>query len=207
MRRLGASFRRARRIAPKTPDPSHRARVEAALSRLHRLEAQGKCQVWYGDESGFCLQPVLPYLWQKKGQTLGLPAQAHSKRLNALGFLRRDGLLVSVTTTETVKADQWIAAVETLLSHLARPSVLVLDNASVHRSRLVQQKRKEWKQKGLRLLFLPPYSPPLNKIETLWRLMKHRWLSPSAYADFATLRQSVQEMLAQVGDKYRISFA
>ena len=64
-----------------------------------------------------------------------------------------------------------------------------------------------WKQKGVRLLFLPLYSPHLNKIETLWRLMKYRWLSPCAYTDFATLWKSVQEMLAQVGEKYRIYFA
>ena len=207
MRRLGGSFRRARRIAPKAPSPAHRARVEAALTRLHRLEDAGRRQVWYGDESGFCLQPVLPYLWQEKGKTLGLPAQAHSKRLNALGFLRRNSELVSVTTTETVKADHLIAAVETLIAQITLPSVLVLDNASVHRSKFVQEKRKEWKQKGLRLLFLPPYSPHLNKIETLWRLMKYHWLSPCAYADFATLRKTVEELLAQVGKKFRISFA
>ena len=163
--------------------------------------------MWYGDESGFCLQPVLPYCWQKKGQTVGLPAAAHSKRLNALGFLRRDSALVVTTTTEQVTAAHLIDAVERLLAQTNGPRVLVLDNASVHRSKQVNAKRREWKRKGLRLLFLPPYSPHLNKIETLWRLIKHRWLSPCAYADFATLRQSVETLLAQVGTKYRISFA
>ena len=60
-----------------------------------------------------------------------------------------------------------IESIEALLPQLLGPTVLVLDNASVHRSKLVQAKRKEWKQKGLRLLFLPPYCPHLNLIETL----------------------------------------
>lgn len=177
------------------------------MTRWHRLEQAGKCHVWYGDESGFCLQPVLPYLWQKKGQTVGLPSSAHGKRLNVLGFLRRDGHLVSQTFTQTVKAEQLIAGVETLLSTLTRPSVLILDNASVHKNKAVKAKRAEWKQKGLRLLFLPPYSPHLNKIETLWRLMKYHWLSPCAYTDFETLTHHVTQLLAQVGNRYPISFA
>ena len=54
---------------------------------MHRLEDASKCTVLYGDESGFCLSPVVPYLWQPKGKTVGLPAKAHSRRLNVLGFL------------------------------------------------------------------------------------------------------------------------
>ena len=54
---------------------------------MHRLEDAGKCTVFYGDESGFCLSPVVPYLWQPKGKTVGLPAKTHSRRLNVLGFL------------------------------------------------------------------------------------------------------------------------
>ena len=100
-----------------------------------------------------------------------------------------------------------IESIEALLPQLSGPTVLVLDNASVHRSKLVQAKRKEWKQKGLRLLFLPPYCPHLNLIETLWRQTKYRWLDCEAYRNFETLCQSVTDILAQVGTKYRLSFA
>ena len=105
-----------------------------------------------------------------------------------------------------------IESIEALLPQLSGPTVLVLDNASVHRSKLVKAKRKEWKQrewkqKGLRLLFLPPYCPHLNLIETLWRQTKYRWLDCEAYRNFETLCRSVTDILAQVGTKYRISFA
>lgn len=98
-------------------------------------------------------------------------------------------------------------SVEALLPSLPRPTVLVLDNASVHRSKLVQAKRKEWRQKGLRLLFLPPYCPHLNLIEILWRQVKYRWLDSSVYQNFETLCQDVTDVLAQVGTKHRLSFA
>lgn len=180
--------------------------MKRTLSRLHRLEASGRCQVWYGDESGFCLSPVVPYLWQKKGQTVGMPAQAHSRRLSVLGLMSRSGSLHSFPTQEKFTAQHLIQSVESLLP-LSVPTTLVLDNASVHRAKAVREKQGEWKQKGLRLLFLPPYCPHINKIEVLWRMMKYHWLAPEAYVDFKTLCQSVTDILAQVGKKYQLSFA
>ena len=177
------------------------------MTRLHRLEDAGRCQGLYGDESGFCLAPLVPYLWQKKGQTLGLLAKAHSRRLNVLGFLSRQGHLHHFEVQEKMTASFVIQSIEALLPALPGPTGLVLDNATVHRAKQVQAKRKEWKQKGLRLLFLPPYCPHLNLIETLWRQTKYRWLWPEAYQNFQTLCQSVTDILAQVGTKYRLSFA
>ncbi len=153
----------------------------------------------------------MPYLWQKKankqGQTVGLRSQAHSRRLNVLGFLSKEGNLHSFPTKETLTANHLIESIEALLPTLTRPTTIVLDNASVHRAKAVKEKQAQWKQKGLRLLFLPPYCPHLNKIETLWRQMKYRWLAPDAYTDFATLCQSVTDILAKVGTKYQITYA
>jgi hypothetical protein len=207
MRRLGFTFRRARRVTAKPPCPKKQGRIQRALSRLHRLEDSGRCRVLYGDESGFCLAPLVPYLWQKKGQTLCLPAKSHSRRLNALGFLSRQGTLHHCTTQQKITASFVVESIEALLPALPGPTMIVLDNATVHRSKLVKAKRKEWKQKGLRLLFLPPYCPHLNLIEMLWRQVKYHWLWPEAYQNFETLCQSVTDILAQVGTKYRLSFA
>ena len=207
LRKEGYSFRRARRVPPKAPPEAHQARVKRALVRLHRLEDAGHCQVLYGDESGFCLSPVVPYLWQKKGKTVGLPAKSHSRRLSVFGLLSRQGGLHSFPTQERITAQFVVDSIEAVLPRLSRPTVLVLDNATVHRSQLVRAKRREWKQKGLRLLFLPPYCPHLNLIETLWRQVKYHWLAPAAYQTFGALCQSVTDILAQVGMKYRLSFA
>lgn len=207
LKRLGFTFRRARRVPEKSACPKKQRRLQKALGHLHRLEDTGRCQVLYGDESGFCLSPVVPYLWQPKGKTVGLPAKAHPRRLNVLGFLSRQSHLHFFQAKEKMTASFVIESIETLLPTLPGPTVLVLDNATVHRSKLVKAKRREWKQKGLRLLFLPPYCPHLNLIEILWRQTKYHWLAPEAYRNFETLCQSVTDILAQVGTKYRLSFA
>lgn len=52
---------------------------------------------------------------------------------------------------------------------LSSEDVLLLDNSSVHTSKLVLDTLKEC---GINYLFLPSYSPDFNPIELLWALMK-----------------------------------
>ena len=184
------------------------AAARKALGKLQEAERQGRCELFYGDESGFCLQPTLFRCWQPGQEVVSLPAQAHSKRLNVAGFLRGGDQLCYLAREGRLGAADFIEAVEQkLLPALRQRAVLVLDNGPCHRSRLVQAKRKEWRARGLRLLFLPPYCPHLNRIETLWRRVKHGWLPPSAYACFASLRQAVTGVLDAVGTSYHITFA
>lgn len=182
--------------------------AKKALAKLRAHERAGRCDLFSGDESGFCLQPTLGRCWQPPGPTLAVPAQAHSRRWNVVGFLRGDGELAHLGRVGRLGAREFIEAVETrLLPTLRRPSILILDNGPCHRSRLVRAKRAEWRRRGLRLFFLPPYCPHLNRIETLWRLVKHHWLPLTAYANFATLRESVTTLLNTVGLNHRVSFS
>ena len=173
-----------------------------------RSQAAGRCDLFYGDKSGFRLQPTLGRCWQPPGPTLSVPAQAHSRLWNVCGFLRGDGELAYAGRAGRLGAAEFIEAVQArLLPALRRPSILVLDNGPCHRSRLVKAKRAEWRRRDLRLFFLPPFCPHLNRIETLWRMVKHHWLVVSAYENFATLRGSVTAVLDTVGVHYRVSFS
>ena len=70
--------------------------------------------------------------------------------------------------------------IEQLLQHCGRwpepKSVLVMDNASFHHSARIDQLCAD---AGVKLLYLPPYSPDLNPIEEcfaeLKRFIKRKW--------------------------------
>lgn len=142
------------------------------------------------------------------GQALELPAFSHSRRLNVLGFLSRQGRLVYHTTTDTVTTPVVIEAFERLLEHKSPEAfaIVVLDNASVHRSALFRSKELEWRAHRLYVIFLPAYSPELNLIEMLWRKIKYEWLPVTAYQSFQSLAEQVLKVLSGYGEKYRINF-
>jgi transposase len=211
LKELGASFRRARRVPARKTDPWRQQVFQRALKKVRRLASCGACDLFFGDESGFSLVAPLPYLWQSKGKTVAFPAQGHQKRLNVLGFWKEEAQetqsLIYRTEYGTMTAQHFVALVEEeLLPSLRRPAVLVVDNARLHRCALVASKLETWKAQGLRLWFLPPYSPHLNRIERLWKHIKYHWIEPQAYTDFATLSLKVCCILSLVGKKYSLSF-
>jgi transposase len=67
----------------------------------------------------------------------------------------------------------WVAqkAAQTL-AETGRITVVVQDNGSLHKSRLVQQQGSRWPEQGLFIFFLPPYCSEVNPIETQWRQLK-----------------------------------
>ena len=103
-------------------------------------------------------------------------------------------------------AEAFAAAVDAFAAHAPRgPVVLVLDNANIHRARLVQERRAAWARQGVSLCFLPAYSPELNRIELLWHRCKHYWLTPTDYVCGHTLQNRVAHILARVGNEYTIT--
>ena len=70
-------------------------------------------------------------------------------------------------TCDTSLFNAWLQ--QMLIPNLTAGQVLILDNASFHKS---AESQKLVEAAGCRILFLPPYSPDLNPIEKYWANMK-----------------------------------
>ncbi|WP_245587659.1 IS630 family transposase [Calidithermus chliarophilus] len=78
-------------------------------------------------------------------------------------------------------------------------TVMVLDNASFHKAKLIQARLATWQAQNLYLRFLPPYSPQLNLIETFWRKLKAYLLPRRHYASLSHLKQALLQALDLLG--------
>ena len=177
---------------------------------MKQAEVTGWIDLYYTDESGFSLTPTVPYAWQEVGQTISLPSQ-RSKRVNVLGFMTarsdRDNDLVSYRVEGSIDSEVFIACMNAFVASRRQPTVVVCDNAPVHRSAKVAAMLPVWQEQGVGLFFLPRYSPHLNPIEILWRKMKYEWMPFGAYESWSHLVEAVERMLCQFGEEYTINFA
>lgn len=127
--------------------------------------------------------------------------------LNCFALLNRANELLFKTTTQKITSSFIIEQFEQLSFSIQKTTVLVLDNARVHTSKRIQERRTFWQERGLFLFYLPPYSPHLNIAEVLWRKLKYEWLQPSDYTSSDTLFYTVKQALASVGTDLTIHFS
>jgi len=205
LRSFGFSWRRIRKKPKGKPDPEEYAQKKKELEKLKEQAERGEIDLYFFDESGFCLVPYVPYAWQEKGETIEIESGGR-KRLNILGFLSREHGLVAYTTEGTVDGDVVIACFDAFCSELSRKTVAVLDNSSFHTSDAIEEKLPEWSSKNLELFYIPKYSPQLNLIEILWRFMKYEWIQWWAYKGWSYLLKYIEMVVCGYGTEYEINF-
>ena len=175
------------------------------LIEYEKLEKKGKIDIYYFDESGFSQSSNIPKLWTPIGTT-AVVKTFENKRINVLGFLSKNGSLKSYIKDENINTDKVIEVFDDFANSLSKPTVVVLDNASYHKSKKFKKNIYKWANKGLTLLYLPPYSPQLNIIEILWRFMKYTWIDYKAYLSFDNLKNYIDTVLKQYGKNFLINF-
>lgn len=163
------------------------------------LALLGDIDLRFADESAFNLEPNVPYGWIRIGEQYGLRSSKGGK-LNVFGLLNYNGDLTSYVTSGRVDSRQIIDWMTDFASTINKKTVVVLDNAPWHSSKLIKDKIEDWKEKGLEIYYLPPYCPHLNAIETLWRKMKHEWLRPQDYDCAENLHCRIEDILNTYGD-------
>jgi len=175
---------------------------------LWQLYEANHIDLFFADESGFQLVPCIPYGWQPVGERVRIVSKKR-KTLSIFGLLSCENQLICYPTEETTNSAFIISSIDDFVMHkVKRPTVIILDNASIHTSRMMMSKRKDWEAKDVFLFFLPKYSPHLNRIETLWRKTKYEWLKPKHYKSWRTLTRAVKTILASFGSEdYDIKFS
>jgi hypothetical protein len=114
------------------------------------------------------------YTWVQKRQRRRVPYEnPQGRRVNALAVLVKGGAapaLYWVAKSGSLRARHLIAFL-TELPPAPVPTVVVLDNGSIHRSTETRAALPALWARGVYLYFLPPYSPELNAIESTFRVI------------------------------------
>ena len=165
------------------------------------VESQaGKCRLLFSDAVHFTLSSFVCNVWSRKRAYL--KTAAGRNRLNVLGAV--DAVTKEVFTVENTT---YITAetVEVFLQRLRDmtpdiPIAVVMDNARCQHCKAVMDKAKNL---GIKLLFLPPYSPNLNIIERLWKFIKKSVLYGRYYDKPAKFHQAIKDFLREINHRHQ----
>jgi transposase len=159
--------------------------------------AAGRLRLLYLDESGF--SPSLPtgYSWclpnQRKRVKYEYP---QGRRVNALATYEPFAAVPALDALpfeRTLTSDDLLAYLRERLPAADVPRVVVLDNAGMHTSKVAKAARPGLAKRGIFLYYLPAYSPELNRIEPVFKRVKHHDIPARSYTSKADLRAAVED--------------
>jgi putative transposase len=117
-------------------------------------------------------------------------------RVSVIGGISRDGRVIANTVLGSVNSLGVVAFLEHVLNVVTGKVIVVLDNARIHRSRLVKAFTEAHPR--LELVHTPPYAPECNPVEWLWAWVKRREFCGLPARSVGDLRAAWRRGLARV---------
>lgn len=201
---MKSAYRRTASSVNHKQDPAKARRAGVVLGHLIDRAESGLVELLYLDECGFA--PSLPtgYSWCLPGQRkLVRYEYPQGRRVNVLATYNPFGPAprLSAAAFERTLTSEDLLEYLRALAAAPVPRVVVLDNAGIHTSKAFRARRKELAGLGIYLYYLPAYSPELNRIEPVFKQIKHHEIPRRSHKTRAELRASVESGFEAFGRK------
>jgi len=168
-KKLGIT-RKKKTTSYQESDEKQRQEFQEKVKKIEEKAEEPQEKIIYIDQCG-----VKEGIYRERGRSKrGQPVYARiqgkrGRRANLMAGLRGKETLAPIVFKETINSKCFNAWLEySLLPKLPPKTVIVLDNASIHKT---NKTRELIHKAGCHLLFLPPDSPDLNPIENWWAII------------------------------------
>lgn len=150
-----------------------------ALDEVHFQQYGSRCRMWIPPE---IKNPVLRHFPGRKS-------------VGYFGAVRlKDGLFMYQREPDKFNAKSFHDYMNLLLDKgysTGRKMILITDNARYHHAKLHNEWREEHANRFL-LDFLPPYSPDLNPVERVWKLLRRNCLHNRYFHTLKEIEMAVE---------------
>ena len=139
------------------------------------------------------------YGWIKKGERKEIPTNTGRQRINISGAIDITSRRVIIREDITLNAKSTIEFLEKLEETYPKANQIHVfcDNAKYYKNKDVT---KYLGYSKIEMHFLPPYSPNLNPIERLWKLMNENVLYNRYYEKFENFKNAVLGFFEDLAD-------
>ena len=136
-------------------------------------------------------------VWIQKGKDKEIKTNTGRTRLNINGALNPHNQDVIVREDKTINAESTIELFKDIEKHYSEKKIiyLIADNARYYKNNKVSEYLKTSR---IQIVFLPPYSPNLNLIERLWRLLRTLKIKTTFYKTSNDFREGIMEFFKNI---------
>lgn len=168
LQRNGFSYKQPKKTPAKADSEKQRAFIEAYEKLLNTVPEDEPIE--FADAVHPTMATKVTWGWIRKGQDKLIATTASRTRMNLLGSLNLETMDVTIGEYETIDSQALEAHFRRLREKYANATWihLILDQGPYNKSEETQKAAKKYR---IALHYLPPYSPNLNPIERLWKVM------------------------------------
>ena len=146
----------------------------------------------------------ITYGWIRTGQDKTVDTTASRTRINIIGAIQLGNLSNTITGQyDTINKESIISFMEKIRQqyHSSKLIHLIVDQAGYHKAQLVKDAAHELK---IKIVYLPPYSPNLNPIERLWKVMNEKVRNNIFFKSSKDFKENINKffdkILPNIGD-------
>ena len=192
MKRMGMSLKKSAPLPGKVDEQLQLEFYTQEMTPRLEQAAKGERKVFFVDAAHFVLGAFLGLIWCFARPFIRTaPGRQRYSVLGAVDSHSKE--IITHRTTGNINAQsvcELLATIRERHPHIA--ITLIMDNARYQRCELV---REQARRLDIELLYLPAYSPNLNLIERLWKLVKKRCLTNRYYPTFNDFRHAIDHCL------------
>jgi transposase len=187
LHRIGFSYKKTTIVPGKADIEQQERFVKTYEKRYKRHSKEEKvyfldgCHPTYNNHAG--------YAWIEKGSRFDIKSNDGRQRINILGAYEPKTAEEIIGEYETLNQE----AVIDFLKRLSKRNVgikihLICDNARYFYAKAVREKAEEM---GIKMIYLPEYSPNLNLIERYWGYLRKKVMTNKYYETFEQFRNAI----------------
>lgn len=185
----GISSRAVGFLPAKADSKKQEEFLENTLEPLIESAEKRTIELFFMDASHFVMGGFAGRVWSVVRKYIR--TASGRQRYNVLGALNFVSKKIETVCNDSyITSAQVIELLEKLSVSFTKPIKIILDNARYQRCAVVTERASEL---GIELIFLPTYSPNLNLIERVWKIVKSKVLNSAYYATFDDFGDNIFE--------------
>jgi transposase len=195
--RLGLSFQKPEKRYSQQDKKLVEEWIKKEWPAIQLWAKRNKAILYFEDESGVSLSPVIGKTWAPKGKPPIVRVTGKRGGVLAMSAISPSGRMCFKLQKGKINSEVMLKFLRQIgFNHKGRKVGVIMDQAPCHSSEKIRSFSENSKQ--IKIFYIPPYSPDLNPDEKVWRHLKHVSLKNHQAQDKVQLTRLVLGALRQM---------